>query len=294
MGENTFIDSDGVEVFYRTWPKPDAKATVVIAHGMSEHVGRYDRFAHALNDAGYAVYGLDHRGHGRTGEKTGAGKLGPGQGDALVEDLHQLVELAKNETSLPAVLFGHSMGSMIAQAYLTRHGDALDACVLSGCPGVLEGASEIAAGLEAAVQGGMADDPADLLSANNEGFEGRTSYDWLSRDQAEVDKYVADPYCGSNNPMTYGFLAALFAVAGPATEPHAIASIPTRLPVLMITGTKDPVGHGTRELEKRLRDHGLDVTALWYEEARHELLNETNRDDVTRDLIGWLDSLRPS
>lgn len=294
MGEHTFTDADGVDVFYRTWPKPAAKATVVIAHGMSEHVGRYDRFAEALNDAGYAVYGLDHRGHGRTGEQTGAGKLGPGSADALVENLHEVVELAKSETSRPAVLFGHSMGSMIAQAYVTRHGEALDAYILSGCPGVLEGASEIAAGLEAAVQGGMADDPADLLSANNEGFEGRTSYDWLSRDEAEVDKYVADPYCGSNNPMTYGFLAGLFPLAAPANEPDAIASIPTRLPVLMITGTRDPVGSGTRELEKRLRDHGLNVTAMWYEDARHELLNETNRDEVTADVIDWLDSLGAS
>src|SRR4051794_33379597 len=111
MGEHTFSDSDGVEVFYRTWPKQGATTTVVISHGMSEHVGRYDRFARALNDAGYAVYGLDHRGHGQTGEKTGAGKLGPGSGDALVADLHQLVERAKNETSLPTILFGHSMGS---------------------------------------------------------------------------------------------------------------------------------------------------------------------------------------
>jgi alpha-beta hydrolase superfamily lysophospholipase len=286
MAEHTFTDPDGVDVYVRTWPRDGAKAHVVIAHGMSEHVGRYDRFARALNDAGYSVSGLDHRGHGRTGDVTGKGRLGAGTADALVEDLHHVIE----ESPRPVVLFGHSMGSMIGQAYLTRHGDAIDACVLSGCPGVLEGSEEIAAGLVAAAEGGMADEAADLLSANNEGFEGRTSYDWLSRDPAEVDAYVADPYCGPNNPMTYGFLAGLFGVAGPATSPDAIANIPTDLPVLFITGTRDPVASGTKELESRLRDHGLDVTALWYDDARHELLNETNRDDVTRDVIAWLDS----
>ena len=286
MAEHTFTDPDGVDVYVRTWPLEDAKAHVVIAHGMSEHIGRYDRFARALNDAGYSVSGLDHRGHGRTGDVTGKGKVGPGAADALIEDLHQVVEDAPR----PVVLFGHSMGSMIGQAYLTRHGDAIDACVLSGCPGVLEGSEEIAAGLKEAAEGGMADEPADLLSANNEGFEGRTSYDWLSRDPAEVDKYVADPYCGSNNPMTYAFLAGLFAQAAPSTSPEAIANIPTDLPVLFITGSRDPVAGGTKVLEQRLRGNGNDVTALWYEDARHELLNETNRDDVTKDVINWLDS----
>ena len=289
MAELTFTDPDGVEVYVRTWPKDGATAHVVIAHGMSEHIGRYDRFARALNDAGFSVSGLDHRGHGRTGEKTGAGKLGAGTADALVEDLHHVVEEAKQD-GVPVVLFGHSMGSMIGQAYLTRHGDALDACVLSGCPGVLEGSEEIAAGLVAAAEGGMADEPADLLSANNEGFEGRTSYDWLSRDPDEVDRYVNDPYCGSNNPMTYGFLAGLFGVAGPATSPEAIEAIPADLPILFITGRRDPVAGGTAVLEQRLRDHGNDVTALWYDDARHELLNETNRDDVTKDVIAWLES----
>jgi len=286
MAELTFTDPDGVDVFVRTWPLDGAKAHVVIAHGMSEHIGRYDRFARALNDAGFSVSGLDHRGHGRTGDVTGKGKLGPGAPTALVEDLHHVVEDAPR----PRILFGHSMGSMIASAYVTTHGDAIDALVLSGCPGVLEGADEIAAGLRAAADGGMADEPADLLSGNNEGFEGRTDYDWLSRDPAEVDAYVADPYCGANNPMTYGFLAGLFSQAGPATSESAIADLPSDLPVLFITGTKDPVAGGTKELEARLRANGNDVTAHWYDDARHELLNETNRDDVTRDVITWLES----
>lgn len=295
MGEHTFQDADGVDVFYRSWSVPSPKGVVVIAHGASEHSARYDRFARALNEAGYAAYAIDHRGHGRTGASTGAGKMGPGGGGRLLDDLRQLVDLAAQEVpGVPVVLFGHSMGSMIAQAYVGPYGDGLAAYVLSGCPGPMEGAAEIGAAMQAAVDGGMADEAIDLLGGFNEAFEpARTKYDWLSRDPAEVDKYVNDPYCGDGNPLTYGFVKELFELSQPAMEPAAIAKI--RVPaVLMITGEMDPaagMGVNARELEKRLRDAGLDVTARYYADARHELLNETNRDDVTRDVVAWLDEV---
>src|SRR4051795_4334527 len=97
MGEHTFTDADGVEIFYRSWPRTDAKAVVVIAHGASEHSGRYDRFARALNDAGYAAYGIDHRGHGRTSASTGVGRTGPGGGERMLDDLSDLVAIAARE-----------------------------------------------------------------------------------------------------------------------------------------------------------------------------------------------------
>lgn len=294
MGEHTFTDPDGVEVFYRTWPLPRAKGVVVIAHGMSEHSGRYDRFGRALNGAGYAVYAIDHRAHGRTGESTGAGKLGPGAPEALLDDLKHVVDLASSEVAgVPVILFGHSMGSMISQAYVQRYGDGLAAYVLSGCPGRMEGAAEIAASMDAAVAGGMGDEPADLLGGIG-GEGGRTSYDWLSRDDTEVDAYIADPYCGDSNPMTYGFLAALFSLSVPAMDDAGIASIPSGMRVLMITGEEDPaagMGANARDLEQRLRAGGLVVSARYYAGARHELLNETNRDEVTTDVITWLDEV---
>ena len=221
MDERFFTDADGVEVFTRHWPVDDPKAVVVIAHGMSEHAGRYARFAEALNDAGFAAVALDHRGHGRTGESTGVGRVGPGGGDRLVDDLHELVESAhEHHPDVPVVLFGHSMGSMIGQAYVTRFGASLAGYVLSGCPGVMEGTDEMLAGLSAAVEGGMGDEAADMLSGFNEAFEpARTPFDWLSRDDAEVDAYVADPQCGAGNPVTYGFLLELFGLAAPAVEP---------------------------------------------------------------------------
>ena len=296
MGEHTFTDADGVEVFYRSWPRDDAKGVVVIAHGASEHSGRYDRFARALNDAGYAAYGIDHRGHGRTSASTGVGLAGPGGGARMLDDLRDVVERARTEVpGVPVVLFGHSMGSMIAQAYVQRFGDGLAGYVLSGCPGPNPDVEAMKAGLQAAVDAGQGDAPlGGMLSAFNEPFEHRTGYEWLSRDPAEVDAYVADPYCGDNHPLTAGFFNDLIGLSAPAMEPAGIAAIPSSLPVLMITGEQDPaagMGASARELERRLRDAGLDVTAHLYPEARHELLNETNRDAVTADVIAWLDGV---
>lgn len=290
--ERTLTDIHGVEVFHRTWSPAEPRGVVVIAHGMSEHSGRYARFAGALTDAGWAVCALDHRGHGRTGDTTGAGKVGAGGGTALLDDIEAVVELARTEVpDAPVVLFGHSMGSMLAQAYVENRGSGLAGYVLSGCPGPMEGADEIAAGLAAAVDGGMVDEPIDILGPINAPFEpARTPFDWLSRDDAEVDAYLADRYCGPNNPMTYGFLLELFRLAMPAMEAEAVARVP-RLPVLMVTGEMDAASNmaaGARELEKRLRDAGLDVTSRYYPDARHEVLNETNRDEVTADIVAWL------
>ena len=295
MGEHTFTDADGVEVFYRSWPRDGAKGVVVIAHGASEHSGRYDRFARALNDAGYAAYGIDHRGHGRTSASTGVGLAGPGGGARMIDDLHELVDRAARENGdVPVILFGHSMGSMIAQAYVQTYGTGLAGYALSGCPGPNPTVEEMKAGLQAAVDAGQGDEPlGGMLSSFNSEFENRTGFEWLSRDAAEVDTYCADPYCGDNHPLTAGFFNDLIGFSAPAMEPEGLARIP-QIPVLMITGDRDPaagMGASARELEKRLRDAGLDVTAHYYADARHELLNETNRDEVTADVIAWLDGV---
>jgi alpha-beta hydrolase superfamily lysophospholipase len=149
------------------------------------------------------------------------------------------------------------------------------------------------AGMRAAIDAGMADEPLDALAGYNASDElTRTSYDWLSRDEDEVDKYIADPLCGDDNPLTYGYVAVLLETIADVMEPHAIARIPNGMPVLLLTGDRDPVsenGAQVRELERRLRDQGLDVTARYYAGARHEVLNETNRDEVHRDLVEWLD-----
>jgi alpha-beta hydrolase superfamily lysophospholipase len=294
MDERTFTDADGVEVFYRRWlPDTEPRAIVVIAHGMSEHSGRYDRVARILNGEGYAVFAPDHRAHGRTAASTGVGIAGPNGVDGIVGDLDQLIDIAHADVGeVPVVLFGHSMGAVVSLMYAERHGDRLVGLALSGLPGADENTREMLGALEGAVDGGMGDEPIEILGGFNGEFEpARTPFDWLSRDAAEVDLYIADPFCGASHPMTYGFLAAFITGALDASEPSGIARLPKSLPVLLLTGESDPASQmaaGVREIEKRLRDAGVSVDAIYYPDARHEILNETNRDEVHADLVQWL------
>lgn len=296
MDELTFRDVDGIDVFSRRWtPGGTPRAVIVIAHGLSEHSGRYGRFADALVAEGYAVYAPDHRGHGRTAKSTGVGRAGPRGMDGIIDDLMQLVDTAASEAgSVPSVLFGHSMGALLAQAFAERHGERLAALVLSGSPGANDALGDLASGLHSAVEGGLGDEPLEALAGFNQPFEpARTNFDWLSRDTAEVDAYVADPLCGEDMPPTYAFIAGMMQLAFDEMQPAAIAGIPARLPIMLVTGERDVASNeaaSVRELESRLRARGLDVDARYYPDARHELLNELNRDEVTADIIRWLDS----
>jgi alpha-beta hydrolase superfamily lysophospholipase len=292
MEERTFVDSHGVEVFTRWWKVPDPRGVVLIAHGASEHSGRYDRFARALAGAGFAAVALDHRGHGRTAAATKPGVTGPGGGDSLVDDLHELRAAAVAEfgPSVPVFLFGHSMGSLIGLAYLTRHSEGLAGGVLCGMAADVEGTAELGAAFAGFAE--MRDQPAaDLLADYNKPFEpGRTRYDWLSRDEAEVDRYIDDPMCGDGNPLTFGYFMDLFEVVAPAADRLGDVACP----VLVIAGDQDPaaaMGANATKLGAALRAAGVPSEVIVYEGARHELLNETNRDGVTEDVTSWLQRL---
>jgi alpha-beta hydrolase superfamily lysophospholipase len=290
----TFTDTDGVAVAYYRWtPDGEPRGVVLIAHGASEHGARYDRFATFLSGKGFAVFAQDHRGHGNTAKATGAGVAGPNGWKGIVEDQHEMVQLARAEVpGVPLVLFAHSMGSFMAQQYIQRYSDEIDGVVLSatsGDMGDIKGTVEL---LDAIIAAGNADDPAPTFATFNEPFApARTDYDWLSRDPAEVDKYIADPFCGDDMPLSLGFVRDMIANLGETFEGES--GIRKDLPVLFITGEMDPVSQSAstvRLLEQRYRDNGLtDVTALYYPEARHELLNEINRDQVQDDVLGWIE-----
>jgi alpha-beta hydrolase superfamily lysophospholipase len=287
----TVRDEYGVDVAIRVWDVSDPAGLVVLSHGASEHSGRYARFASALNDAGYAAFALDHRGHGATAPSTGPGRLGPGAGEALLADLGRLLDIAReNHPTAPVILVGHSVGALVALAYATRYADRLHGLVLSGFPAAAGTLGEFATQLEQAIAAGLADEPAPSLAGLNAAFEpARTPYDWLSRDEVEVDRYIADPLCGDDLPLTFGFMSGLFSVAAPALEPEALVSV--SCPVLLVGGDHDPaaaMGEHVRELARRLTDIGVDVTTRLYADARHELLNEINRDEVTADVVAWL------
>ncbi|MET0728230.1 MAG: alpha/beta hydrolase [Acidimicrobiales bacterium] len=299
MDEATFDDADGVRVGFRRWKPSSPTGIVLLLHGASEHGGRYERIATALADDGWAVYAIDHRGHGLTARSTGRGIMGPGGFDGLLDDIDHLRQLAVDEVGdLPVAVLGHSMGSLIALGYVARAGRGLVGCILSGSPGVAsEGMADMAVAIRQAADAGMSDVAMEaMLSPFNQPFEpARTQFDWLSRDEAEVDKFIADPDCGEDLLLTYGFVAELMNVAAAATERDSIAAMPTDLPFLLVTGERDPVSNDAaqvRALEQVLRDTDHEVTARYYADARHEVLNETNRDEVHADIVGWLKARR--
>ncbi len=267
----------------RRWaPRGEARAIVHVAHGMGEHCARYERFACALTDAGYAVMAHDHRGHGRSvASPEELGSFGAEGWEGLVADLSRVHEEARGAyPGIPFVAFGHSMGSFALQQLLLDESDRIDAAILSG-----------SAAADALLEPLDLSEPLDF-GAFNEAFEpARTEADWLSRDPTEVDAYVADSLCGftADVPAMQSFAAGAARMADPAE----LAKIRKDLPVYIFAGDADPVNAGLAHLEllvERYRAAGLtDITTRWYEGGRHEMLNETNRDQVTRDLLRWLE-----
>jgi alpha-beta hydrolase superfamily lysophospholipase len=287
----------GVHVTYRRWlPDGPPRATVQVVHGASEHSGRYERLAAALTGRGLAVYAMDLRGHGRTAEGTGTGRFGAPGVDGVLDDVQGVhLVAAEQHPGLPRLLLGHSMGSIIALAAAERNGGDLAGLVLSGALGVNPDLADTVSSLEVALAAGMGDQPLDALGPFNAAFEpARTPYDWLSRDEAEVDAYLADPLAGDEVPLTYAYAAGVFGMSVRAASPEGVAELPDGLPVLLLSGQRDPVGGAdaaqVTALAGLLRDRGLPVEQHVYPDARHEVFNETNRDEVVADLLTWLDA----
>ena len=299
----TFTDPQGYEIFVYKWtPETDVtpKAVVQISHGAAEHALRYERFAHFLNQHGYIVYANDHRGHWKTaGDMSKAGIAGDGGWDAMVQDVAQLSDTITQENpGLPLIFFGHSMGSMIAQQYMQEYGDKPVAVVLSGTFGSLGEDMEAAlAGAQALVDQQGSDVPSalfgEMFAGFNQPFEpGETGLEWLSRDAAEVKLYVEDPWCGF--PFTNGMVLELFKGGVEMWKPENEVRIPNDLPVLVVSGDQDPAGGFTQAvnlLVDRYQTNGMSaLTVKFYPGARHEILNETNRDEVMQDIVAWMDA----
>lgn len=279
----SYRSTDGTELAgYRWAPSgPRTVGSVVIAHGMGEHLRRYDHVARALNAQGLAVYGHDHRGHGASIPVGGSpGALGPGGWRALVDDLNLSVAKARSDhPDKPVAIIGHSMGSFATQQFLVDHARDVDAVVLSGTAALdlLESAVDLSAGVD--------------LSTFNAPFEpARTEYDWLSRDPDEVDAYIADPLCGFG--IDSESARTMFAGARDAADPVRLGLLPDNLPIYLAVGSRDPVNADlalVHALADRYRAAGLtDVTVRVYDGARHEIFNETNRSETIDDLVRWL------
>jgi alpha-beta hydrolase superfamily lysophospholipase len=273
--------SDGKPIrVYRWEGSTGSHGVVQIAHGMGEHTQRYRPVAQALARAGYVVYGNDHRGHGELAARSSElGDFGPGGFPSVVDDMVAVTKMARRqENEKPLILLGHSMGSFAAQLYLLDQSDLLDGVALSGSTALdLLGA--------AAISGRW------RLEDLNASFEpARTPFDWLSRDAAIVDAYIADPLCGFNvTPESYG---SLFAVAPRLCDAAALGGIRHELPIFLFAGDRDPINAKLSWLQPlidRYREAGLaDVSWHVYGGARHEVLNETNRSEVIANLLAWI------
>jgi len=305
MKSDTFIfsTSDGVQIFVYKW-LPDevsvVKGAIQIAHGMGEHAARYERFAQKLTSEGYAVYANDHRGHGKTaGSPESIGYFADENGwEKVVDDMHTLTGIIKKYFSnRPFFLFGHSMGSFLSRHYSMLYGHELTGLVLSGTggdPGAIGKIGLFIAKIEAKLRGKRA--RSEIMTklsfgAFNNAFKpNRTEFDWLSRDNAEVDKYINDPWCGG--VFTAGFFFDMLGGLGYINKKENIAKIPKNLPIYLFSGAKDPVGANTRgviQIYNTLRSAGIsDVTLKFYTDGRHEMLNEINREEVFNDVIAWL------
>ena len=292
--------SDTTTLYVKRWyGDQPPKAVVMVAHGMAEHSGRYARLAQALVEAGFELYAHDQRGHGKTAEHGTLGHYADENGwQLVVGDLACLNHhIRQQHPQAPIFLFGHSMGSYIAQAYLMQHSSSLQGAIISGSnyqSPLLYRLGRLIARFERWRQGKTGLSPLiDFLSFgsfNNAFKPNRTASDWLSRDPAEVDKYINDPLCGFRCSNQYW--CDLFGGLLQITPVDNLAQIDSDLPLLVIGGARDPVSDGKRQahLADALRRAGNKHVQLQiYPDARHELLNESNRDEVTAYLIQWLE-----
>jgi len=301
--EFTFRADDGQSLFARRWlPAAPPRAIVQIVHGLTEHSARYARLAAALNDAGYGVYAADLRGHGPMAAAADRGHFADEGGwDKVVGDLWTLNRrIAADEPGTPIVLLGHSLGSFLGRSFIARHSDALAGVVLSGSSGrppMIATFGRLIAREERLRLGrrGKSDPVFQMWFGDfNKPFRpARTAFDWLSRDEKEVDAYVADPFCGF--PFTTQLAIDVLDALPHATSPASLAAIRKDMPIYVFSGERDPVGANIKGLIGDLKAAGFTrLTTRLYPGARHETLNETNRDEVTRDLIAWLDGVGAS
>jgi len=297
MEKKLFRNAAGEQVMYLQWSVFAPRAAVVIAHGMVEHPARYDDFASFLNAHQISVYGICHIGHGEDAKVLN--HMDKGGFDRCISHLNYLVKLAKAESRAPVILLGHSMGSFMSQHYITRYHN-LDGLILSGSttavPLVKLGA--VLAKVMCALSPNKTK-PSPFLNSMafgsyNKAFpDAKTDFDWLSRDEEQVRKYIDDPLCGGICSVSfYQNLTAGMASMG---KPALLAKISKDLPIYIQGGGMDPVsqnGKGLYSLKQQYDALGIKRVKLdVYPGARHEIFNELNRDEVYRNTLNFILSI---
>ena len=300
VANDFFKSSDGTsDVGYNVWwGKGYPKAIFQLAHGMAEHIDRYDRFARFLANRGYAVFGNNHIGHGNSViSDDDLGHISGKDGYLnMTKDLRLLTQIAKERyPDIPLILFGHSMGSFLARNYAELWGNELDGLILCGTSGSnpLAPLGLAVIKLLSAVKGeryrSKLVDFMAFGSYNEKYPEARTRFDWLSANEENVDAYMEDELCGHVFSLSgfYNLMTLLKTV----TRKDWASTIRKDLPVLLISGEDDPVGgfkKGVVETANLLRSAGVkSVSLIFYEGMRHELLNEAENERISEDILAW-------
>ena len=300
--EFSFVSAQGsTKIRGVRWMPEQAPAAVVqLAHGMTEYIDRYDAFAEFLAAQGILVVGHDHLGHGQSVDSDeDLGYFAEKNGDrVLVQDMLKIVRMTKKDyPDLPYIMFGHSMGSFLTRLFICCHGEEVDGAIICGTgnnPGGLMKAAMGICKVMAAVKGWRYRSSflhGIMFGTFNKRFApNRTSCDWLSRNEASVDAYAADEKCGFQ--FTLNGYYNLFMSMWKVVRKEYLERMPKTLPVLFISGEKDPVGSdgkGVQAAVKQYKDCGMQkVECILYPEDRHEILNELDRDQVYADVMSWI------
>ncbi|GAB6167610.1 alpha/beta hydrolase [Clostridium carnis] len=296
-----FTDKEGKVINCYKWtPECEPKAVVQIVHGMTETALRYDYFAKALCKEGYIVYSHDHRGHGKTASsEEELGYIADKEGFYwMVNDIKELSNIIKEENpNLKLILFGHSMGSFLSQRYAQIYGNEIDALILSGTNGRPKNITKlgiIVSKIEIMFKGRKARSKImDKLSFGdfNKNFNPtRTQFDWLCSVEEEVDKYIHDEKCGfiCSTSFYYDLIRGLWDIHKEENK----KAVPKKLPIYIFAGDKDPVGYlgkGIINLYEIYKENKIeDVEYKLYKDGRHEMLNESNKDEVIKDIVLWI------
>ena len=306
MTEFTFLSTDGKTQLHGMRWEPEGgsvRAVLQICHGVAEHIARYDAFARYLNGLGIAVVGHDHLGHGLSLPEGGT-PVYFGEGNTwntVVDDiyvLHQRIRLWYPD--VPLCIMGHSMGSFLTRTYLIRYPGTVKAAVITGTgwqpKAVIAGGMAVAKAVGAVVgENGTSDLVTNLaFGAYNKLFApNRTSCDWLSADEGNVDAYMADPLCGAD--ATVGLFRQMLLGIRFNQKLSNLRQMDPRIPVLFVAGEKDPVGdcgNGVRRTYQEFRRAGVqDCTLKLYPGLRHEILNEkAQQQQIFEDIGQWLTS----
>jgi alpha-beta hydrolase superfamily lysophospholipase len=296
----------GARLAYHHQPSTNApRGIVLICHGLAEHSRRYAGFASALAALGYHVFAHDHRGHGETTASDAQLGLFARRGGAekVIADVMAMRELAvETYPGLPVILFGHSMGGLIALNVASEHPQAFHALTVWNSnfnPGLAGRFAQGVLSLEQMLKG--SDVPSLILPkatfvAWGRAIKGhRTPFDWLSHDACEVDAYIADPLCGFDASVS--MWRDIFRLTFAGAAPERLERLPQRLPVYLVGGGEDPatnMGREIRWLGQRMLDVGMtDVETTVYDGMRHETLNEIGREKPIADFLAWLANLGP-